>query len=175
MKVSATFMMVTVVLAITSPASAQGFDPRQPLGAIISAFQNCGPANVYQMLSPQLFNVVFQQTGGSGCYSQIAAAGPIQNLQVISQQNYPLGPLFVIRVAHPSIVVDWTIGFNQFTSKVEYLTFQSAQNTPVLPQPGPPQTGGSPPVGGTPPPPQGGSPTTSDGSDGCDLYPAMCQ
>lgn len=175
MKGVATVVLAVSVVAIASPARSQGFDPRQPLGALISAFQNCGPANIYQMLSPQLFNVVFQQTGGSGCYSQIAAAGPIQNLQVIGQQNYPLGPLFVIRVAHPSFAVDWAIGFNQFTSKVEYLTFQSAQNTPVLPPPGPLPSGGSPPVGGTPPAPEGGSPTTSGSSDGCDLYPVMCQ
>lgn len=163
-------------LTVLSVASSQGGDPRPALGAIISAFQNCGPAHVYQMLSPQLFNVVGQQTGGSGCYSQIAAAGPIQNMQVISQQIYPLGPMFIVRVAHPGMAVDWLIGFNQFTGKVEYLTFQSAQQPPVLPRVDPPTLGQPTPTGGgTPPPPNGGSPTASGGSDGCDLFPVMCQ
>ena len=163
-------------LAASAPSYSQGVDPRPVLGAIISAFQNCGPPNVYQMLSPQLFNVVGQQTNGSGCYAQIAAAGPVQNMQVVSQQNYPLGPMFIVRVAHVSFAVDWIIGFNQFTGKVEYLTFQSAQQPPVLPRVDPP-TPGTPPSPGstTPPPPSGGSPTTTSGSDGCDLYPTMCQ
>lgn len=169
------YILIALFLAMALPVRSQGFDPRPVLGTIISAFQNCGPPGVYQMLSPQLLNVVVQQTGGSGCYPAIASAGPVQSMQIVGQQIYPLGPIFVIRVAHTSVIADWTIGFNQFTSKVEYLTFQSANNAPILPQPGSPPVG-TPSGGGTPPPPGGGSPTTPSGSDdGCDLYPTMCQ
>lgn len=178
---SAKALRLTAVLsaytlcANADSAFAQAFDPRPALGQIIQAFQNCGPPPVYQMLSPQLFQIVAQQTGGSGCYAQIQQAGPITNMQVVSQQQYPVGPLFVVRVSHSSsITADWVIGFNQFTSKIEYLTFQAVpQNQPPVTIPAP-SPGGPTGGGGPPPSPPSGTPSTPSG-DGCDMFPAMCQ
>jgi hypothetical protein len=166
-------------LAIASPAQAQSFDPRAPLGQLIQAFQVCGPPMVYQMLSPQLFQLIGQQTGGSGCYREIAAAGPIINMQILDYREFPLGPLYVIRVFHNAGPVDWFIGFNRFNGKVESLNFQAGQSTPPNIGTGPSGGGGggSPPnPNPTPPPTSSGGGSTGGGgsSDGCQLYPAMC-
>jgi hypothetical protein len=162
-------------------ASAQDFDPRAPLLTLIQAFQNCGPPQVYQMLSPQLFQTVAQQTNGQGCYQQIRAAGPVLDAQVLDQRQFAIGPLYVIRVTHQTGAVDWFIGFNQVTGKVELLTFQSAvSSTPTIQTgPSPRSTGPSPASGSTHPrdgSTGGKSPSSSgSGDDGCDLYPAMCE
>src|SRR5690348_11489019 len=87
-------VLALAFLSSALPVRAQGFDPRPVLGQLITAFQNCGPPAVYQMLSPQLFLTIAQQTGGQGCYQQIRAAGPIQNMQILDQRQFPIGPLY---------------------------------------------------------------------------------
>lgn len=169
---------------LPSAALAQQFDPRMPLSQVISAFQVCGPPQVYQMLSPQLFMLVAQQTQGRGCYAQIAQAGPVTGMQVLAQQQFPTGPLFIVRVSHQAgNVVDWFIGFNQYNGKIESLTFQAAQAQPPTIPGGPTPEGGGSPGGGTSTggstgggtgAGSGGTGSGSSGGDGCDLYPAMC-
>lgn len=168
MRVLVRYLCLASLLA-SSSAWSQGFDPRVPLGELIQALQNCGPPAVYRMLSPQLFMLIAQQTGGRGCYPEIQSAGPVQGMQVIDEKMYPLGPVYVIRVTHTAGSVDWFIGFNQTTGRVELLTFQPAASSPPNVADGPQDDhkGGNPtqhPGGG---PPQGSK-------DGCDLYPAMC-
>lgn len=156
---------------LVQPAQAQ-FDPRQPLSALISAFQNCGPTQVYQMLAPYLFQLIAQQTGGRGCYPQIASAGPVVGMQVMQSQQFPIGPMFLIRVQHSSgQSADWFIGFNQGTGQVEYLSFQAAGSGSG---PSPTIQGGPEPTGGGPSTPSGGGGEGSGDGEGCDLYPAMC-
>jgi hypothetical protein len=118
----------TVLLCCTSQMMAQGFDPRPSLSTLISAFQRCGPPQAYQLLSPYLFNLVAQQTGGQGCYGPIAAAGPIKRMKVIDSAIFPAGPLYVVRVTHVAGPVDWFIRFDRISSRVIYLTFQSTTN-----------------------------------------------
>jgi len=166
------FAGLCLCLGPVVPANAQGFDPRPALGQIISAFQNCGPPQAYQILSPTVFQAVAQQTGGTGCYAPIRAAGPVRSMQVVDQRQFPIGPLYVVRVTHPGGPVDWFIGFNQFSGQVEYLTFQPAQTQqPTI------TTGPAPGAGGpTPTPEPTPRPAPPSGTDeGCTLYPAMCQ
>lgn len=156
---------------IASPSEAQSFDPTPTLQQVISAFQVCGPPQVFQAFSPQLFQAVFAQTGGSGCYRDIALAGAVVSAQVVDQRMFPVGPLYLIRVRHQTgAVADWFIGFNQFTSKIEFLNYQTAavQTPTVGTGPTAPTSGPSPTPLPTP------TPATGQG-DGCDLYPAMCQ
>lgn len=156
------------VFAALNSANAQ-FDPRYPLGSLISAFQTCGPPQVYQMLSPSLFQIVSIQTGGRGCYQNIANAGPVTAMQVLNVQSFPIGPLYDIRVQHQNLTVDWSIGFNQFTQKIEYLNFRSPTGgPPPQPRPLPPGPQPQPPTTGGP------SPQPPTGSSGCTKYPAMC-
>jgi hypothetical protein len=163
---------MSAAVLFSTASSAQGFDPRAPLGQIIQAFQMCGPPAAYQLLSPQLLSIVAQQTGGRGCYPQISQAGPITGMQVLAQQQFPIGPLFIIRVSHAGGSVDWFVGFNQMTGRIESLTFQPAQQQPPTIPDGPTPSGG-----GSPSPRPSPSPNPSpgpSGGDGCDLYPAMC-
>jgi hypothetical protein len=170
--VSALFV-VTLTLACSTEGKAQQLDPSRTLGVLISAFQNCGPVQAYQLLGPQVYQAVFMQTNGQGCYSSIRQAGPVTSMQIMSQQQFPAGPIYQIRVSHGATVVDWFIGISQFTGRVEYLTFQAAST--VTPPPdinkGPSPGGGGPSGGGGGNPPDRGG---GSGGDGCALYPSMC-
>ncbi len=159
------FIVSALFFSLLSGANAQS-DPRSILGALIGAFQTCGPSQVYQLLSPQLFNLIAQQTGGRGCYQGIAQAGPINSMQIVGSQIFPIGPLYVVRVQHANITADWFIGFNQITQRVEFLNFQAAQTGSQPPQPADPHP--PRPTGGPSPSPPAGT------SDGCQKYPAMC-
>src|SRR5262245_46393455 len=89
----------------TSPVIAQDEDDAtETLEGLITAFQRCGPPQAYTVLSPNLWNIVRLQTNGSGCYQPIMAAGPVTETEVIARQEFPLGPLYIIRVHHNLIV-----------------------------------------------------------------------
>lgn len=165
-----------VLLALSSNAWSQGFDPRVPLAQLIQAFQNCGPPAVYRMLSPELFQLIGQQTGGRGCYPEIQAAGPIQGMEVIDQKMYPAGPVYVIRVTHSAGAVDWFIGFNQSTGQVALLTFQPATSSQPKVAEGPQDDskGGNPTPAAGSGSGSGGDSGSKSSQSGCDLYPAMC-
>lgn len=171
MRVFVSFALALLLLTAalgSKPAIAQG-DPRGPLLQLIQAFQNCGPPAAYQMLSPQLFQIIRQQTNGSGCYRAIQAAGPVQSAQVVDQRQFPNGTVYAVRVVHAAGAVDWFIGFNQFTSQVEYLSFQPASGSaPSV------NTGPSPTASGPGPSTTGNTPPSSNPGNGCDLFPAMC-
>jgi hypothetical protein len=165
------FTGLPISLAQGQFPQAGGVDPRPPLAALIHAFQHCGPPQVYQMLGQQVFQAVEAQTQGRGCYPQLQQIGPVVGMQITGHQQFPVGPLFSVRVQHQSgVATDWFIGMNLYTNRVEYLTFQASQGgapPPDIvtgPRPGP-DGGGSPRPS---PPPPGAS------DDGCALYPAMC-
>lgn len=125
-----TIALTATLLCCTWRAEAQEFDPRPALSTLISAFQQCGPPQAYQLLSPYLFSLVAQQTGGRGCYAPMAAAGVVTKMEVIDHALFPAGPLYIVRVTHVAGPVDWFIGFDQTSSKVIYLTFQSVTTGP---------------------------------------------
>lgn len=174
--VTGLIMLALAALTPMKAAQAQAFDPRQPLAILISAFQMCGPPQAYSMLAPQLFNSVYQQTGGTGCYRDIAGAGPVSGMQMLGAQDFPIGPLYLIRVSHQGgAVADWFIGFNRMTGQVEFLRYQAPQ------QSGPPPSINTGPSGGgsgpSPAPAPNPGPSGGGGSgsgEGCDLYPTMC-
>lgn len=177
-------VLVMLLSSLMLPAKmhAQAFDPRQPLAILISAFQNCGPPQSYSLLAPNLFGAVYQETSGTGCYSGIQGAGPITGMQMLGAQDFPIGPLYLIRVTHSSgAVADWFVGFNRNTGQVEYLRFQAPQTgqTPSITT-GPSPTGSGPSPVPAPQPTGGGGGTGGGGSGGsgsgagCELYPVMC-
>ncbi len=165
------------VLGSGGTAAAQ-VDPRAPLWDLIAAFQTCGPPQTFQMLSPQLFQIIAAQTGGRGCYAQIAAAGPVVDMRVIGQQRLPNGTVSAIRVTHQSGPVDWFIGISDL-GVVEIITFQAAGSSLPSVGRGPqtPQGGANPPSqpsGPSKPSPSTGGGGAGSDSDGCRLYPSMC-
>jgi hypothetical protein len=125
-----TIALTAILLCCPWRAGAQQFDPRRVLSILVSAFQQCGPPEAYQLLSPDLFTLVAQQTGGRGCYGSMAAAGAVTSMEVIDSAMFPAGPLYIVRVTHVAGPVDWFIGFDKFSSKVIYLTFQSVTTGP---------------------------------------------
>lgn len=168
------FLGVAIWASLIGPSRAQ-VDPRTILAQMISALQICGPPAAYQMLMPQLFQIIYQQTGGSGCYADIRAAGPIVNMQVLAQQMFPVGPLYIIRVQHQSgVTVDWFIGFNQFQNyRIQLLMFQTAAGAAPTINTGPLNIarGGSDTVD---PPPPVNSQTQTPQPASCSLYAGMC-
>ncbi len=135
---SVTCLALTLAAGIAYVAQAQQFtnntDPKPILGQLISAFQYCGPPQVYQYLGIQLYQTIAFQTNNTGCYANIAAAGPIASMQVINVNQLPAGPVFAVRVRHQSgIVADWYIGLSNYTGRVEYLTFVGASAGSALP------------------------------------------
>lgn len=162
-----------------SPARAQGFDPRPSLGQMITAFQRCGPPAAYQLLSPQMFQIVAAQTNGAGCYRDIAGAGPVLKMEVLQQADFPIGPLFLVRVTHQGGPVDWFVGFNRFSGKIEYLSYQQIQGTPPSIQSGPAPSAGGPGTDATPPvrsAPRGGTGDKGGSQpEECSMFPTMCK
>lgn len=180
-KISMLMLVISMGLfQFSGSAKAQG-SPEQLLYYVISAFQNCGPPQVYQSLSPQLYQQVFLQTQGSGCYFQIQQAGPVQQIVLIGSRDFPVGRLFQLRVSHPNTTVDWFMGVNHLTGQIDFLNFQNL--VPGTPAPtiatGPTPDGGPSPMPAnqpTPAPSTGSEPSpTTTPVDGCDIYPAMCE
>lgn len=152
-----------------SSAQASQFDPRLPLGQIISAFQVCGPPQVYQIFSPNLFQAVSMQTGGRGCYQAIANAGPVLRMNITEAAEFPIGPLYSILVEHQGGPVLWFIGFNRLTQRVEYLNFQPVQSFNGIPSIGSGLPNGEGPSKDDQPIAQ-----SKNESNECTMYPVMC-
>ena len=121
--------------------------------------------------------MVFQQTGGTGYYVTIAQLGQVTGAQVYGRQEFPVGPVYAVRVNHQYGAVDWYIGFNRATNVIEYIASQAAPVGQPLPQvqtpPPPPST--SPVSTPAPAAPAVQAPPAAKSGEGCDLYPTMCK
>ncbi|WCS23897.1 hypothetical protein LOK46_22510 [Methylobacterium sp. NMS14P] len=153
--------MAVCLLGVSwSPAQAQFSDPRGYLGTLIQAFQNCGPSTAYQGLSPQVYQYIAMQTGGSGCYQAVQMLGQVNKLTVENQIMMPVGPLYSVRAEHASGTQSiWQIGFSRISGQVEYINFQPAQTSQGPKQPDPKTL------------PKPGRETL----DGCVIYKVMCE
>jgi hypothetical protein len=96
-------------------------NPQPILASLIAAFQNCGPMQTYLLLGQLLYQSVYNQTGGMGCYPQVRAYGPVQSMHVLNRVTYPAGPIYTIRSDHPAGSLYWQIGLSTWTNRVEYL------------------------------------------------------
>jgi hypothetical protein len=105
-----------------SMGSAARFDPRPVLSGLIFAFQNCGPAQAYLVLAPDVYNAIYAQTSGMGCYVPIRAAGPVLSMEPVSAYDSPLGPMYRVRVTHAQLQSDWIMAFDPGFSVVTLLT-----------------------------------------------------
>lgn len=104
-----------------STSGDSGVNPVRVLEGLVLAFQNCGPVDAYSILSPTVFDAVRVQTGSTGCYPQIQAAGPIAGMQLISALQRNEGPLYRIRVFHAAAISDWVLGIDTKTARVDNL------------------------------------------------------
>lgn len=167
MKIAMTMAGTALCLlgASGSPAQAQFSDPRGYLGTLIQAFQNCGPSTAYQGLSPQVYQYIAMQTGGSGCYQAVKLLGQANKLTVENQVMMPVGPLYSVRVEHSGGMQSiWRIGFSQISGQVEYINFQPLQ--PIV---------GPEPLDPKPPDPKPLPKPGRETLDGCVIYKVMCE
>lgn len=147
-------------------------DPRSVLSALIQAFQFCGPPQTYSLLGPVLYQTVWMQTGGRGCYQQIAALGPVRSLTILNRTNYPNGPIYTIRSDHQAGTFFWQIGISLASQKVEYLS-----SGPLQPYFPPSPTAPSTPAADTAPPRavvSGAQPKQVDPQQACSVYQGLC-
>jgi len=178
----AVWLAFTLAIGSVTAAPAQVEpDPKQTLLTLTAAFQVGGPQPAFQWFSPSVFQLVYLQTGGSGRYPAIAQLGAATGAQVYGRQEFPVGPVFAVRVQHQVGAVDWYIGFNRVTNQIEYISSQMATGgppqiaAPPIPTNNPPQVqtpaaapAQTPAAGPRPPAPGGPQ------SEACKLYPAMC-
>jgi hypothetical protein len=171
-------LVAAVVGAATLVAAQPGGDPRPILFQLVAAFQRGGPQPVFQRLSPAMYQLVWSQTGGSGFYLTMAQLGPVINGTVHGRQDFPVGPVYTVRVQHQFGATDWYIGFNRFTNVIEYIGSHPAgthEPEPRLDAP-PPRIDAPPPrreprdIPRDPPPSK-----STESAAGCDLYPTMCK
>lgn len=133
--------LLTQLSSSGARAQASAPDPQPVLSTLIEAFQRCGPPQSYLLLGAAVYQTIWAQTGGLGCYQQIAAFGPVQSMTILNSVPYPAGPIYTIRTDHPAGPLFWQIGISQFTQKVEHLTVNFTQPPPP---PQPPQAAFSP-------------------------------
>lgn len=112
------------VTVSVSNADAQQLGYEQSLRTLIPALQHCGPPQAYQILGPQIFNLISAQTGGMGCFQQLQPLGGISDIEELSSVDLPAGPVKTMKVTHSNgMETYWQIGISQFTNKVEFLNF----------------------------------------------------
>jgi hypothetical protein len=97
---------------------------RQTLMQLISAFQNCGPPQTYFLLGNFVYQTVYQQTGGTGCYPTLQLLGSLLAVRKISCIQFPAGPVTTFEATHQNGRVVWQIGISKVTDHVEWLSFQ---------------------------------------------------
>lgn len=126
-----TVKALAILAIVPQPvAQAQGFninDPKQALALLIGAFQNCGPSQNFFIMGQLLYQTVYVQTGGTGCYPQLRNLGPVLNMQKLNKTPYPAGPIYTIRTDHQFGTLFWQIAISEWTSKVEYLTVNAIE------------------------------------------------
>lgn len=160
--------MIRIILLFSSFIAAQaalaqsgGLEPRRTLSTLIAAFQNCGPAIAYQMLGLQAFQIVFQQTGGTGCYPAVRQLGPVQQIEIVNTTQYPVGPFYTLRVTHQSGDKSyWQLGLGTATNKVEHISVFNYEPPapPIVDEKG-----------------KSAGHAGKEASEGCLMYKVMCE
>lgn len=172
----AVFSYIFVINNVFAQQFTAQTDPRPILGQLIQAFQTCSQPQVFQYLGVFVYQSVASQTNGTGCYPNIAAAGPVTNMQVINVNQLPVGPVFAVRVSHQSgTVADWYIGLSNVTNKVEYLTFVAANMNAPLPDAHRGPVGQDGKDRGQIPQPAQAQPPPDDAPSECKVFKTMCQ
>ncbi len=154
-------------------ATAQEVQLDVMLRTLITRFQQCGSSPSDAMLGVGLYQTIFVQTNGIGCYSLVIGLGPVLRLDETSRSQLPAGPVASFTATHSAAKSYWQIGYSRYTGKVELLMTSVSGPFPPIPGDQPPQTLASPP----PARPSGPAekPTAVDRDQACLVYPDMCR
>ena len=90
----ATHTSAQVPMVVTQGLQGQ---PEPLLGSLIAAFQNCGPPPAFQVLGPSIFQTIWMQTNGSGCYAAVQQLGQLRQIEVLQRGQLPAGPVYLMR------------------------------------------------------------------------------
>lgn len=121
--------------------------------------------------------LVLQQTNGTTYYPQLAALGPLQNVNVIGAQPLPNGIICGFATQFAGLNLVWQVaygadgliyGLNYTPGQMPMPQVPNDRRPAPMPPPGP--------TGGTTPnlPNPGSSPVPKDQEEGCELYPNLC-
>jgi hypothetical protein len=155
--------LLIIFLAAMTPLQAYSqFNIEQTVAIFIQQLQT-GSENP-NLIGQQLWYVISSQTGNTGIYPPLYQLGPITNITVDQQQQFPQGVLFNVTARHQNGQSNWRIGISSLTNKIEYANFTLGGAPPpplppTPPNPNPPSPSPSP----TPPP-----------SSACQKYPDLC-
>ncbi len=159
---------------LPSAALAQA-DPRMILQGVIQQLSSGTPNPTWY--GPQLWATIAAQTGGSGFYPQLAAAGVPTNIVVLQQQQMPQGVIFRMQSQHASGTgFEWLLGLNHFGNRIEYMNSNPLQaNLPGPgPNPNPPPNPNPAPLPNPAPVPNPGRTTIPPSGSACDRFPGLC-
>ena len=164
--------LVLFLQGLSERAGAQGSgnllsdqDPGQVLRELIATFQNCGPTQNYLLLGQAVYQTVYFQTRGTGCYPQLQMMGRLTHIKKLSSFQLPAGPVTTYETDHENGSGTWQIGISRLTQHVEWLAFQPTLR-PIQPgKAAPPRP---------PPSPPPVNKVVNDPAQGCVMYPVMC-
>lgn len=161
-------LALVLCLIVPSIAKAQ-VDPKITLQGLIQQLSTGTPNPTWY--SPQLWAAIAAQTGGTGYYYQLAAAGPPGTITVSEQMVMPQGVLYKMRSKHSSgLTVEWLLGLNTFTNRIEYLNSNPVSGVTTAPGPFPDPD----PVGKPKPNPDDDKTTIPPKDDACTKFPGLC-
>ncbi|EEK3157001.1 hypothetical protein G9U60_004547, partial [Salmonella enterica subsp. diarizonae serovar 38:[k]:z35:-] len=103
---SAAFIIILLV------QSCLAVDPRNVLASVIYQLQT--GTLMQNWYGPNLWQVMYQQTNGSGIYPQLRMLGPVQQVTLLESQGFPQGNVFKLRANHQAGTSDWVLGIGNF-------------------------------------------------------------
>lgn len=155
------FLLAVLALMVLVPLVADAqMTPEQDLAQIISGLQS-GVYN-WSRFAPPIWQIIYQQTGGSGRYPGLAALG--QPTSIVQTGGWPLpnGYFYMFRTDFQSGSLMWQVAADNF-GRIWGIQFQPVSNpNPAEPAPKMPTGGKS----------KGDQPASKD--DACKLYPNLC-
>lgn len=158
-------LVALLEFGVLHEATAQG-DPRQILAGMISQLQTGTPNPMWY--GAQLWQTIAMQTGNSGIYPQLAQLGPVQDVVVTQQQQFPQGWLYAMTAQHSNGQSTWQVGVSNISNRIEYSNFNIGTTSKPFPLPNP-NPSPSPQPDPTPSP----APLPS-GSGACKKFPNLC-
>ena len=157
-------------LAYAGPAFSQ-VDPRTILQGVIQQLSTGTPNPTWY--GPQLWQTIAAQTGNSGIYPQLVAAGAPTNITVVQQQQMPQGFMFRLRSQHATgAAFEWLLGISSMSNRIEYMSSNPLQSGGPGPNPNPYPSPGPAPAPG--PSPNPGPTTIPPGGSACQKFPDLC-
>ena len=163
--------------ALFADCYAQG-NPRVVLYQLIEQLQTGTSGSV--IYSPELREVIAQQTGNTGVYRSLLALGRVTSITMEAVMPMSRGTAYSMVATHSKGASTWQIGVASATNRIEYLEFRignSAASSPSVsarPRASPAEPRRDPAPAPSPTPTPGPVGPTVDTSPACQKFPNLC-